>query len=236
MWLANFVFDKSFRCVCHSRLSRSNKHRHRPECATYIEWLKVRTAGYTTQIPGIMVGTEDSGLLAGLDHNRRADISVASLYCTSTAAIEFSTTFNVDITILRRRAPILPCMPWSSGMPWNTVTRFVLGIVFKTFVLGSHGGFDSHAEELLSLLALAWSLKHGITRDDALHSLRMSFSVARTSLFVIEVLLHMLFLSLFAGVRYFPMSSLQVALPGCECHDCSCLFLFEFLNNTHCID
>ena len=52
------------------------------------------------------------------------------------------------------------------------------GVVFKTFVMGSHGGFDTDAEELLSRLALAWSLKHGTTRPDALHSLRMSFSAA----------------------------------------------------------
>ena len=52
------------------------------------------------------------------------------------------------------------------------------GVVFKTFVLGSHGGFDTDAEELLHRLSLAWSLQHGTSRADALHSLRMSFSVA----------------------------------------------------------
>ena len=144
---------------------------------------QVRIAGYKLYKElGYIVGSEDTGILAGYDHRRQgvrpADISVASLYGSSTAAIDFSITFNVDPTA-GTFSP-LQALQKIHGEKHHHYDALCSanGVVFKTFVLGSHGGFDTDAEELMSRLSVAWALKHGTTSSDALHSLRMAFSVA----------------------------------------------------------
>ena len=130
-----------------------------------------------------MVGSEDTSVLAGYDPTRQgarpADISVASLYGSSTAAIDFSITLNVGISTSGTYSPMHALEDRHAKKHRDYAQLCAThGVVFKSFVMGSHGGFDLDAEELLSRLALTWSLKHGTKRDDALHSLRMSFSVA----------------------------------------------------------
>ena len=143
----------------------------------------VRTTGYSIYKDlGYIVGSEDSSIIAGYDSTRQgirpADISVASLFGIRTAAIDFSITFNVDpITSGYSPMHALEKVHTEKHNKYDLICN-TNGIVFKTFVMGSHGGFDLDAEDLLSRLALTWSLKHSTTRADALHSLRMSFSAA----------------------------------------------------------
>jgi len=187
--LGKAIFTTTFACPaprCHETMDVYGHHAIK--CPHGIDFHRrhnqVRTTGYTLyKSLGYIVGSEDTSLLAGADPTtsglRPADISVASLFGSSTAAIDFSIAFNVGIQSVGQYSPMhaLDTRHDKKHRDYDTLCT-TQGIVFKTFILGSHGGFDSDAEELLSRLSLAWSLKHGTSRADALHSLRTSFSVA----------------------------------------------------------
>ena len=183
------IYTAPFQCPASRCTDQMDIHGHHAiKCAHGVDFhrrhTQVRNTGYKLfHSLGYVVGSEDSSVLAGYDPThqgaRPADISVASLYGSSTAAIDFSIAYNVGIATSGTYSPMhaLEDRHAKKHRDYDQLCA-THGVVFRSFVMGSHGGFDSDAEELLSRLALTWSVKHGIKRDDALHSLRMSFSVA----------------------------------------------------------